>query len=194
MRTLLPPALVALALPLLSAAPAGAANDQDPRLVEKTVVYSCESALGDGDIAVSVRVLLPKTTVAGRKLAARPMDLTFVVPEEMTQALRDQGVEEVSGESEDATYSIGNKTRDIKDLVLPPTPVPDQGPLTLEGQGLAQAVRLTRVASYPVRLPELFTATVTVSGGFDATTTLTCALADGESAKLTSLKVVPDRD
>ena len=52
-RPLLPAvvaALVAPVLPVLAAAPAGAANDQDPRTIDKRTVYTCSSeVLGTGD-------------------------------------------------------------------------------------------------------------------------------------------------
>ena len=179
----------------LTLAPAGAANDQDPRTVERTVVYTCDAGpLGQGDVEVQVRVLLPRTVVAGTKLASRPLDLAVVLPEEMVQRLRDAGVEEVSGESDDATWSVGEQVRDIDDLVLPPTAVPPEGYLVLEGQGLARAVRLTRVDTYPVRMPEAFTATLTGTGEVDATVDAACALAEDQRATLTSVRVVPRQD
>lgn len=188
------PVALALLASVLVASPAGAANDEDPRIVERTVAYTCDAgALGGGAFDTTVRVPLPRTTVSGTKLAARPMEFTIVVPDEMTQALRDNGIEEVSAESQDATYSVGQRIRDIQDLVVPPTAVPTEGQLVLEGQGLAQAIRLTRVKSYPVRLPEAFTATVTVTGSTTTDGQLSCVLADGATAKLTSIKVVPAR-
>lgn len=192
MRTLLPGAVAALlTTSLLSAAgPAGAANDQDPRRVETTVAYTCDSALGSGTVDVTVSTFLPRTHVAGTKLAKRSVDVSLVVPEELTQAMRDQGVEEVSGESDDATWSIGRKVREIRDLALPPTPVPDEGPLVLAGRGTAQAVRLTTPKTYPVRLPESFSALVTTSGGVETRTTLSCTLAEDAVARIAILKVV----
>lgn len=196
MRTsILAAALVATGLVAAPAGPAGAANDQDPRTVERTVVYSCDAGpLGQGDVEVQARVLLPRTVVAGTKLASRPIDLTVVLPEEMVQALRDAGVEEVSGESEDATWSVGEEVRDIDDLVLPATAVPAEGYLVMEGQGLARAARLGRVDTYPVRMPATFTATLTGTGQVDATADVACALAEGQRAKLTSIRAVPRQD
>lgn len=190
MRTLAP--LVALLLPAVVASPAGGANDQDARFVEHTTVYTCDAgSLGEGDVELGVRVALPKEVVAGTKLAIRTMDLTIVVPEEMTQRLRDLGVESVSGESRDATYRIGPKTRDIRDVVIPSTDVPDEGYLVLTAQGTAQAVRMTRIDTYPVKLPEAFTATIDGEGAIDASGTLSCSLAEGAVSKITKIRVVP---
>jgi hypothetical protein len=193
--TILAAALVATGLVAGPAGPAGAANDQDPRVVERTIVYRCDAGpLGQGDVEVQTRVLLPRTAVVGTKLASRPIDLAVVLPEEMVQALREAGVEEVSGESEDATWSVGDAVRDIDDLVLPPTAVPAEGYLVVEGQGLARGVRLGRVDTYPVRMPAAFTATLTGTGQVEATVDVACALVEDQRAKLTSLRVVPRQD
>ena len=94
----------------------------------------------------------------------------------------------------DATWSVGDAVRDIDDLVLPPTAVPAEGYLVMEGQGLARAVRLARVDTYPVRMPGAFTATLTGTGQVDATVDVACALAEGQRAKLTSIRAVPRQD
>ncbi|MCK5930144.1 MAG: hypothetical protein KAG80_18240, partial [Nocardioides sp.] len=140
MRPLLPAVVAALVAPVLPvlAAPAGAANDQDPRTIDKRTVYTCSSeVLGTGDFETFVRVQLPRTVTAGKKMAARPLDLSIVVPEDMTQAMRDYGVEEVSGRSDDATYKVGKKKRKIRRLEIPATEVPAEGLLVLEGTGTA---------------------------------------------------------
>ena len=192
MRTLVPGALGALLLPVLLASSAGAANDQDARFVEHTTVYTCDAGpLGEGDVELAVRFPLPKRMVAGTKLSVRTMDFTIVVPEDMTQRLRDLGVESVSGESDDATYRIGPKTRDIRDLEIPTADVPDEGYMVLTAQGTAQAVRMTRIDTYPVKLPEAFTATLDGEGEIDASANLACVLAEGAVAKITKIQVVP---
>ncbi|NYI10882.1 hypothetical protein BKA05_002397 [Nocardioides marinus] len=195
MRPLLPAvaaALLAPLLPVLAAAPAGAANDQDPRMVERTTVYTCASeVLGSGDFETFVRVQLPRTVTAGKKMAARPIDFSIVVPEEMTQTMRDYGVEEVSGRSDDATYKVGTKKRKIRRLELPSTEVPAEGLLVLEGTGTAQAVRLKKIDTYPVKLPGRFTATITVTGSFSMSDELTCRIAKGAKTKIGSVRVVP---
>lgn len=187
-------ALTLPVLPLLAlgpAGPAGAADDQDARVVELRTVYTCEALGESGATEVFVRTQLPRTVTAGTKMAARPIDLTIVVPEEMVQTMRDVGVERVSGESHDATYRVGRITRDIRDLRLPTTEVPPPGELmVLEGQGTAQAVRLERVDTYPVKLPKAFTADVDVEGQFSTTVELACSLAEGERSKIGSVRVV----
>jgi len=194
-RPLLPAvvaALVAPVLPVLAAAPAGAANDQDPRTIDKRTVYTCSSeVLGTGDFETFVRVQLPRTVTAGKKMAARPIDLSIVVPEDMTQAMRDYGVEEVSGRSDDATYKVGKKKRKIRRLEIPATEVPAEGLLVLEGTGTAQAVRLNKVDTYPVKLPKRFSATVSVTGAFSFDDDLTCRIAKGAKTKIGSVRVVP---
>lgn len=192
MRTLLAGAVAALVTTctLTAVPPAGAIDDTDSRQVEKTVTYACDSSLGSGDFAVTVSTSLPRTHEAGTKLAIRTVGFSIVVPEDLTQTMRDYGVEEVSGESKDTTWSIGAKVRDIRDLKLPSTPVPDEGPLVLSGAGTAQAVRLVTPKTYPVRLPETFSAIVSTTGGVETTATITCALADGEVARIAILKVV----
>ena len=115
-RPLLPAvvaALVAPVLPVLAAAPAGAANDQDPRTIDKRTVYTCSSeVLGTGDFETFVRVQLPRTVTAGKKMAARPLDLSIVVPEDMTQAMRDYGVEEVSAKHQDGGRLVSQERCD----------------------------------------------------------------------------------
>lgn len=192
MRPLLP--IAALALSALVAGPAGAANDQDPRPVERTIGYTCDSSFGGGDVPVTVSLRLPKTSVVDTKLAKRTIDVSIVVPDELTRAMRDSGIDAVSGESSDATYSIGAKVRDIRDLVLPPTPVPAEGPLVLTGQGVMEAVRLTETRSYPVRMPEAFSAVVALSGDVETETTLSCVLAQDAVAKIAIVKVVAAED
>lgn len=191
MRPLLSVPLLALLLPTLAAVPAGAANDQDPRIVELTTVYTCDSDLGGGDTEVTVRTALPRTVTAGTKMAGRPMDFTIVVPEELTDAMREYGIEEVSGRSDDTTYRVGPKTRKVRKVVLPPTEVPAEGLLILEGQGTAQAVKLRKVDTYPVKLPAAFTADVTATGQFTVTQELSCVLADGARSKIGTVRVVP---
>ena len=180
-------ALIAPVLPVLAAAPAGAANDQDPRTIDKRTVYTCSSeVLGTGDVETFVRVQLPRTVTAGKKMAARPIDLSIVVPEDMTQAMRDYGVEEVSGRSDDATYK-----GKIRRLEIPATEVPAEGLLVLEGTGTAQAVRLNKVDTYPVKLPKRFSAAVSVTGAFSFDDDLTCRIAKGAKTKIGSVRVVP---
>lgn len=187
------PSLLAPALlwPVLSAGPVGAANDQDARIVDATVVYDCDSAVGGGPTEVAVRVSLPRTVTAGTKMAARPWDVTVVVPEELTAELRERGVEEVSARSDDATYEVGPRTRRLRDVVLPPTVVPGEGLLILEGQGQAQAVRLKKVDTYPVRVPEAFSARLSFVGETEGETDLSCTLAEGARAKIATVRVVP---
>ena len=195
MRPLLPAAVAALVapvLPVLVAAPAGAANDQDPRTIDKQTVYTCSSdVLGTGDFETFVRVQLPRTVTAGKKMAARPIDLSIVVPEEMTQTLRDYGVQEVSGRSDDATYKVGKKKRKIRRLEIPATEVPAEGLMVLEGTGTAQAVRLDEIDTYPVKLPKKFTAAVSATGAFAYDDDLTCRIAEGAKTKIGSVRVVP---
>ncbi len=193
-RPLLPAVVAALVavLPVLVAAPAGAANDQDPRTIDKQTVYTCSSdVLGTGDFETFVRVQLPRTVTAGKKMAARPIDLSIVVPEEMTQTLRDYGVQEVSGRSDDATYKVGKKKRKIRRLEIPATEVPAEGLMILEGTGTAQAVRLNEIDTYPVKLPKKFTAAVSATGAFAYDDDLTCRIAEGAKTKIGSVRVVP---
>ena len=197
-RTLLPATATCLVSALgalaLVAGPALAANDQDPRPIERTIGYTCDSSFGGGDVPVTVSLRLPKTAVVDTKLAKRTIDVSITVPDELTQAMRDYGIDEVSGESTDATYSVGTKVRDIRNLVLPPTAVPAEGPLVLTGQGTMQAVRLTETKSYPVRMPGAFSAVVAVSGDVETETTLSCVLAPDAVAKIAILKVVAAED
>lgn len=185
-------------LPLLALGPAGpagpavAATDQDPRWVELTLDYDCE-ALGESGVAeVFARMQLPRTVRAGTKMAARTLDLTIVVPEQLVQTMREAGVERISGESRGATYSVGPHIRRIRDLQLPLTDVPPPDELmVVQAQGVAQAVRLEETRTEPVRLPGELTAEVDLEGAASATVDLACSLVQGERRKIGSVKVVP---
>ena len=86
---------------------------------------------------------------------------------------------------------VGKKKRKIRRLEIPATEVPAEGLLVLEGTGTAQAVRLNKVDTYPVKLPKRFSAAVSVTGAFSFDDDLTCRIAKGAKTKIGSVRVVP---
>jgi hypothetical protein len=157
-----------------------------------TTSYTCTSDYGSGTSAVTVAVDLPRRSKVGRKLKARPIDLSMMVPEEMVAELRRYGVDAVSGSSSDAAYRIRKRTRPIRDLVLPRTAVPATGPMTLVGSGRAAAYRFKARGKHPVRVPLAFTAHATAHGVDyfgDVAVELSCTLNQGAAQRIAVIRV-----
>lgn len=175
-----------VAVALVPAVPAVAAKGA----VTLTSTYTCESPAGSGSSQVRIATSLPGSVKAGSRVKARALQASITVPPELVDYLRQYGVESISGSVKDARYRVGAKKVGLT-TVLPTTPVPASGGMTLRGKGRAGAFSIATPGTYAVRIPASFVAKVTArtrSFG-DVRAALTCTLAKGAPSKLGSLKV-----
>ncbi len=191
-------ALVAalMSLVLVAPAPAGAV------VVAKTITYDCEAdtPLGTetGSSDVLIETTLPARVHKGDKVPARDVTFTIQVPSDLVDTLRDAGTDAVSAVGENANgvptvfFKVGTLKKPIKNLVVPETPVPAEGPMTIVGTGRAASFTLNETGTYAVKVTAGFKAIVTAHGTIigDEEAPLSCLVADGESKKLGEIKVV----
>ena len=72
--------------------------------------YSCATALGAQVMKVTIRLNLPAKVKKGKKVAARPVKLTVVVPESLVDPMRDLlGISALSGSASAIKYTVGAK-------------------------------------------------------------------------------------
>ncbi|KAA1425650.1 DUF6801 domain-containing protein [Nocardioides antri] len=166
---------------LVGTAPARA----ELRVLDTT--YACDSSFGGGSSAVRVKVDVPDRVRAGRQVDARRITFRIVVPDELVQQMRDAGVEEVSARSDDAKYRVGTRRVPIRNLTVPPTAVPADGDMVIRGRGRAGAFTIDQAGRYAVKVPRSFTAVVQTG---ILPVSLSCTLADGAPARLSTLRVV----
>ncbi|HEU5038563.1 MAG TPA: DUF6801 domain-containing protein [Nocardioides sp.] len=154
--------------------------------------YTCATALGDQTMDVAIRLALPKTVKKNRKVAARPVRMSVVLPEPLVTAMRDVLlITSLSGSASDLTYSVGSKKVPLKNVTIPSTDVPASGAMTLLAKGTAQGFRLRKPGRYVVRAPRAF---MFAADGQDGQplpgSPFPCTVATGAPTKMGTIRVV----
>ena len=179
-------ALIALVCSLLVAtAPARA------ELRRLTTTYDCEAgSFGSGSSAVTVKVDLPDRVRAGRQVDARRITFRIVVPDELVDQLR--GNAEAVSATATAKYRVAALRIPIRNLTVPRTEVPAEGDMVLRGSGRAAAFTISDPGRYAVKVPRGLVADVTAHGTAfgDVHVDMTCGLATGAPARISTLRVV----
>lgn len=184
--------LLALALlaPLLAVPTAPSAQAAGTRAAKLVTTYGCDSDYGSGSSEVALGTKLPTSVKAGKKVGERTLSVVLVVPEDLTDMLRDYGVTAVKGSSGKAPLTVGSVKVPVRGLKIPRTPMPDEGELVLRGTGTVAAFTMPKAGSFAVKVPARLVADLTgYVGGLSASTTLTCAVADDAPVRLGTLRV-----
>ncbi len=157
-----------------------------------TTSYVCGSPFGNQVVSGTSTVNLPAKVRSGTKLAERPVRIRMVLPAAIVSAMRDiLGITAISGKATGASYTVGNKLVPLTNLVLPRTPLPARGPVTLNATGVAKGFRLTRAGTYAVKVPTSFRLyAYNQAGQAIPGSPLSCTLASGAPSKLGTITVV----
>jgi hypothetical protein len=177
--------LLALVGSLLVSAPAHATE------VDKSIGYRCSSQYGGGRTAVRIHVSIPDRIAQGVTVPSRRIKFKIRVPAELVDALRNSGVDSISGHGR-AHFSVGSLVRPIRKLHLPEKEVPASGGMTLKGSGRAASFIMNQPGTYKVKVTKSLTATATAHGGLGdgQSVSLTCNVRRGESRTLASIEVI----
>lgn len=173
---------------VLVAAPAA---DAKPASLKSS--YSCATALGDQAMSVTIKLDLPAKVKRGKKVAARPVRMTVVVPETLVTPMRDLlGITALSGSASSIKYTVGAKRVPLKKVRIPRTTVPTSGAMILRAKGVAGAFKAPRkTGRLTVRIPRTFVFNALNQAGQPVPSSpFTCTLASGAPTKLGTIKVV----
>lgn len=173
---------------VLVAAPAAEAK---PASLESS--YTCATALGDQTMGVTIKLDLPAKAKKGKKVAARPVKLTVVVPETLVTPMRDLlGISALSGSASSIKYQVGKLQVPLKNVTIPKTPVPASGPMTLKAKGVAGAFKAPKKkGKVVVSIPKSFTFNASNQDGQPVPSSpFSCSVASGAPTKLGTIKVV----
>ena len=153
--------------------------------------YTCATALGDQEMAVTIKIDLPTKVKRKKPVAARPVRMTVVIPESLVSPMRRVlGISALSGSASDITYSVGAKKVPLANVTIPRTDVPDSGTMTLQARGTAKGFKLTKPGKYVVKIPTSFTFNAANQDGQPVPSSpFPCAVADGAPTKLGTIKV-----
>jgi hypothetical protein len=149
--------------------------------------------LGAGRARATVRVNLPRQVQVGARIAARDIRFRVRVPSAILDQARTLGVDAVDAASDDAYYRIKRQRKAVRNLTVPRTDVPADGPMVLVGTGRASGHTFDEVGRYPIRLPLAFTASGTAYGagpGVDQPFELACRLVPDAPERIATIRVV----
>lgn len=173
---------------VLVAAPAA---DAKPASVVSS--YSCATALGDQVMGVTVKLDLPAKAKRGKKVSARPVKLTVVVPETLVSPMRDLlGISALSGSASNIKYKVGAKNVPLTKVKIPKTTVPASGPMVLKAKGVAGGFKApNKKGKLTVSIPKSFTFNANNQDGQPVPSSpFNCSVASGAPTKLGTIKVV----
>ena len=155
--------------------------------------YTCATALGDQTMGVTIRLDLPAKVKKGKKVAARPVRMTVVVPESLVTPMRDLlQIKALSGSASNIKYRVGSKAVPLKNVTIPKTTVPASGPMTLKAKGVAGAFKAPKKkGKLVVTIPRSFTFNASNQDGQPVPSSpFGCTIASGAPTKLGKIKVV----
>ena len=155
--------------------------------------YSCATALGPQVMKVTIRLNLPPKVKRGKKVAARPVNLTVVVPASLVDPMRDLlGISALSGSASSIRYTVGSKSVPLTKVRIPKTTVPKSGAMVLRAKGVAGAFKAPKKRGrYVVRIPKSFVFNANNQNGQPVPSSpFTCTVAKGAPTKLGTIRVV----
>lgn len=175
----------------LAAGTALVAAPAEAKPVSLKSAYTCATALGDQEMAVTIKIDLPTKVKRKKPVADRPVKMTVVVPETLVTPMRDiLGITALSGSASDITYSVGAKKVPLAGVKIPRTDVPDSGAMTLQASGTAKGLKLAKPGKYVVKIPSSFTFNAANQDGQPVPSSpFPCSVADGAPTKLGTIKV-----
>ncbi len=182
-------ATVALAATtVLVAAPSA---DAKPATLKSS--YSCATVLGAQKMAVTVKLNLPAKVKRGKRVAARPVNLTVVVPESLVSPMRDLlGISALSGSASSIKYTVGAKKVALSKVRIPRTAVPASGSMVLKATGVAGGFKAPKKrGKLVVRIPRSFVFNASNQNGQAVPSSpFTCTIVKGAPTRLGAIKVV----
>ncbi len=175
-------ALVSVGTPAAQAAQARAGS------VKST--YSCSTNFGAQQLQVTTRVKLPKRVVKGKKVGARPVSMTVVLPQGLSDGLRLLGISSLSGQATGVKAKVGAKRVAIKGVSFTNARVPATGPMKFTAKGKTAPFKLRKVGKAKVRIPVSFKFTAKDQTGGTLTDQAPCTLVKGSASSLGTIKVI----
>jgi hypothetical protein len=155
--------------------------------------YTCATALGDQTMAVTIKLDLPAKVKKGKKVAARPVKMTVVVPESLVAPMRDVlGISALSGSASNIKYRVGKLRVPLKKVTIPKTKVPASGAMTLKAKGVASGFKAPKKkGKLVVSIPKSFTFNASNQNGQPVPSSpFACSVGSGAPTKLGTIKVV----
>ncbi|GAB3883718.1 hypothetical protein GCM10029964_043550 [Kibdelosporangium lantanae] len=178
-----------------SAAP-GAADPPAP--VTVSLKNDCVLPVGGKQLVTTdLTAQLPKTAVAGDAVGIDEVKVKFTIPEATVKALRDNGVASLEGV---AFVGVGIDDKHVAriQVTILKTPLPDKGDLVVEQTGkLTPELKAGRAGRATVTVQPLEVMLVPRNPADELLNAearkVTCALEDGQDAKLGVLTVIPPK-
>jgi hypothetical protein len=151
--------------------------------------YTCTTSIGDQTVAVTTKVSWPKKATKGTKVAAKKVTLSVVLPQSLTDLLRNVGVTSLSGTAKGVKAKVGTVAVPLKGVGFEDQAVPASGTMKIKATGTASAFKLKKVGTQAVSIPKAFKFTAIDQNGNALIANSPCGLDDGQKSKIGSIKV-----
>ncbi|MBP2477787.1 hypothetical protein JOF53_006659 [Crossiella equi] len=171
--------------------------------VTKTLTYTCEFPLiGPDQMQVTISVNLPDSAVVGQPAQATNFTVSVLVPEHIVEAFDLFEAKSLDG-SAVANFSVKDaagvsKQVNIPGMVVPSTPIPDTGDLTVPASGNVPPTTIDNAGNAEAIVGDNFEATLTPRKADGSPTelgtfTLPCGVNAGQDQKLGNIPVAAAR-
>ena len=187
-RVILLPLVLIASFLAVGSAPAVAAPKHHTLLTQSTCAASNQTTTFSAPTGYRSR-LLP-FGYSGQPVPTSDLTVAIVVPDDEVDLLRELGVEAVRGRLSSATFTIGVKKVGVSNMVVPRTPVPASGAMTLIAKGQLRAFTLRERKRYPVKVPARLRFDLTaITANRTAAFQVGCVRDSGAPVKLTTFRI-----